>query len=65
MAFVSPQKIKRKAVLSSTPVGLWLFVIAVAMQVARARIEERKFLRTVPEYAAFKNRTGFLWPELL
>ncbi len=53
------------AVLSSTPVGLWLFVIAVAMQVARAKIEERKFLRTVPEYAAFKNRTGFLWPKLL
>ena len=53
------------AVLSGTPVGLWLFVIAVVMQVVRAKIEERKFLRTVPEYAAFKSRTGFLWPKLL
>ena len=53
------------AILSSTPVGLGLFVAAVAMQVVRAKIEERKFLRTVPEYSAFKNRTGFLWPKLL
>ncbi len=53
------------AVLSATPIGLGLFVIAVAMQVVRAKIEERKFLRTVPEYAAFKNRTGFLWPKFL
>lgn len=53
------------AVLSGTPVGLWLFVLAVAMQVIRAKIEEKKFLRTVPEYAAFKSRTGFLWPKLL
>lgn len=52
------------AILSGTPVGLWLFVIAVAMQIVRAKIEESKFLRTVPEYAEFRNRTGFLWPKL-
>jgi hypothetical protein len=28
-------------------VALWLFVVAVAMQVVRAKIEERKFLRTL------------------
>jgi protein-S-isoprenylcysteine O-methyltransferase Ste14 len=52
------------AILSGTPVGLWLFVIAVAMEVVRAKIEERKFLRTVPEYAEFQANTGFLWPKL-
>lgn len=51
------------AILSGTPVGLALFAIALLMQVVRARIEERKFLAAVPEYAAFKARTGFLWPK--
>ena len=52
------------AILSATPVGLWLFALAVAMQVVRAKIEERKFLQTVPEYAEFKRRTGFMWPKV-
>lgn len=52
------------AILSGTPVGLYLFAFAVSMQVVRAKIEERKFLRTLPEYAAYVRRTGFLWPRL-
>jgi protein-S-isoprenylcysteine O-methyltransferase Ste14 len=52
------------AILSATPVGLYLFAVAVALQVARAKIEERKFLGTVPEYAAYLEETGFLWPRL-
>jgi protein-S-isoprenylcysteine O-methyltransferase Ste14 len=52
------------AILSGTPVGLYLFAFAVAMQVVRAKIEERKFLRTLPEYAGYMDRTGFLWPRL-
>ena len=52
------------AILSGTPVGLALFGVALIMQIARARIEERKFLATVPEYAEFQARTGFLWPRL-
>lgn len=52
------------AILSGTPVGLYLFVLAVALQVVRARIEERKFLRTLPEYEGYMRRTGFLWPRL-
>jgi protein-S-isoprenylcysteine O-methyltransferase Ste14 len=52
------------AVLSGTPVGFYLFAVAVALQVVRARIEERKFLRTLPEYADYMRRTGFLWPRL-
>jgi protein-S-isoprenylcysteine O-methyltransferase Ste14 len=51
------------AILSGTPVGLYLFVLAVSLQVIRAKIEERKFLRTVPEYAAYRETTGFLWPR--
>lgn len=51
------------AILSGTPVGLWLFVIALAMQVVRAKVEEHKFLLAVPEYAEFRERTGFLWPK--
>ena len=52
------------ALLSGTPVGLWLYAIALVMQVIRAKIEERKFLREVPEYAHFMGNTGFLWPRL-
>jgi hypothetical protein len=28
------------------------------------KIEERKFLATLPAYAAFRDQTGFLWPKL-
>ncbi len=52
------------AVLSGTPVGLYLFGGAVVLQVVRAKIEERKFLRTLPEYRAYMANTGFLWPKL-
>jgi protein-S-isoprenylcysteine O-methyltransferase Ste14 len=52
------------AILAATPVALALFVIAVALQAVRAKIEERKFRATVPEYSAFARRTGFLWPKL-
>jgi protein-S-isoprenylcysteine O-methyltransferase Ste14 len=52
------------AILSAAPAGLLLFLIAVAMQVVRAKIEENKFIRTVPEYADFKSNTGFLWPKM-
>ena len=52
------------ALLSGTPVGLYLFVAAVALQVVRAKIEERKFLRTLPEYRSYRESTGFLWPRL-
>lgn len=52
------------AILAATPVALALFVVAVALQVVRAKIEERKFLANVPEYASFKQQTGFLWPRL-
>ncbi|MEA3278652.1 MAG: isoprenylcysteine carboxylmethyltransferase family protein [Pseudomonadota bacterium] len=52
------------AILSGTPVGLYLFVVAVGFQVVRAKIEERKFLRTLPEYETYMANTGFLWPRL-
>lgn len=52
------------AVLSATPVGLALFVVAVALQIGRAKLEERKFLLNVPDYAEFRRNTGFLWPKL-
>lgn len=52
------------ALLSGTPVALWLFAVALAMQVVRAKIEEHKFLKAEPAYADFKARTGFLWPKL-
>lgn len=52
------------AILSARLVGMWLFVIAVTMQVVRAKIEEKKFLQMVPQYGEFKSNTGFLWPKL-
>jgi len=51
------------AILSGTPAGLYLFAFAVALQVLRARIEERKFLKTLPEYRGYMAETGFLWPR--
>ncbi len=52
------------ALLSATPVGLYLFAAAIVFQIARAKIEERKFLRTLPEYRHYRANTGFLWPKL-
>lgn len=52
------------AILAATPAALVLFVVAVVLQAVRAKIEERKFLATVPAYAAFRKSTGFLWPKL-
>lgn len=52
------------SILAATPAAFVLFVFAVALQVVRAKIEERKFLATVPAYAEFRARTGFLWPKL-
>jgi protein-S-isoprenylcysteine O-methyltransferase Ste14 len=50
-------------ILAATPAALYLFIGAVALQAIRAKIEERKFLASVPAYAEFKRNTGFLWPR--
>jgi protein-S-isoprenylcysteine O-methyltransferase Ste14 len=52
------------AILSGTPVGLYLFLVSVVLQVVRARIEERKLLRTLPQYQDYMRNTGFLWSRL-
>lgn len=52
------------AILAATPAAMYLYVVAVALQAMRAKIEERKFLAAVPEYAQFRRQTGFLWPRL-
>jgi protein-S-isoprenylcysteine O-methyltransferase Ste14 len=52
------------AVLAATPAALYLYLVSVILQVIRAKIEERKFLASVPEYADFRRNTGFLWPRL-
>lgn len=51
-------------ILAATPAALYLYVVAVILQVIRAKIEERKFLASVPAYAEFRRNTGFLWPRL-
>jgi protein-S-isoprenylcysteine O-methyltransferase Ste14 len=51
------------AILSGKPAGLYLFIFAVTLQIIRAKIEERKFLRNLPEYKAYRDSTGFLWPR--
>jgi protein-S-isoprenylcysteine O-methyltransferase Ste14 len=53
------------AILSGTPAGLYLFIGAVLLQIVRAKIEERKFMRALPEYEDYRKRTGFLWPKLV
>jgi len=52
------------AVLAATPAAFYLYAVAVLLQVIRAKIEERKFLVSVPEYEEFRRNTGFLWPRL-
>jgi len=51
------------AILSAKPVALALFIVAVMMQIVRARVEEKKFLNTLPEYETYMRSTGFLWPR--
>jgi protein-S-isoprenylcysteine O-methyltransferase Ste14 len=52
------------AILAATPVAMYLYIVAVVLQVIRAKVEERKFLASMPEYAEFRRNTGFLWPRL-
>ena len=52
------------AILSATPVGLWLFLVSVLLQIVRARLEERKFIEWVPEYSVYRSNTGFFVPKL-
>jgi protein-S-isoprenylcysteine O-methyltransferase Ste14 len=51
------------AILSAKPAALGLFIVAVMMQIVRARVEEKKFLNTLPEYETYMRSTGFLWPR--
>lgn len=37
-------------------------VVVTALQVWRARLEERKILHHIPAYAAYRTGTGFFWP---
>jgi protein-S-isoprenylcysteine O-methyltransferase Ste14 len=38
--------------------------VFVAGQVFRARIEERKWAETVPEYEEYRRRTGMFFPRI-
>jgi len=40
-----------------------LFLLFCAGQVWRARIEERKLIRTFPQYGAYRRDTGMFWPK--
>jgi len=53
------------AFLAGTPVALWLMFLGLGIQVVRAKIEESKLQRVLPEYAVYKRQTGFLWPKIL
>ena len=53
------------ALLAATPVAIWLLLLGLGIQIARAKIEEGKLEAALPEYAVYKNQTGFLWPKLL
>lgn len=51
------------AILAAHPIAIMVFLATLVMQVVRAKLEERKFLRLVPAYARYKSQTGFLWPR--
>lgn len=40
-----------------------LFILFCIGQVWRARIEERKLIKTFPEYEAYRRQTGMFWPR--
>ena len=40
-----------------------VYILFFIMEMIRAKLEERKFLQLIPEYAAYKARTGFLFPK--
>ena len=42
---------------------LLIYIVFFTLEVIRAKFEERKFLGVLPEYAAYKARTGFLFPK--
>lgn len=42
---------------------LAIYIVFFVTEVIRAKFEERKFLETVPQYAAYKAKTGFLFPK--
>ena len=44
--------------------SLGVVLLFTALQCWRARVEERKLLEHYPDYAAMRERTGFLWPQL-
>jgi len=46
------------------PLTLGLYVLFVAGQIVRARIEERKLAATFPEYEAYRRTTGMFFPRL-
>ena len=52
------------AILYGRSAGFDLFTVAVALQAAQVKIEERNLLQTVPEYAAYRENSGFLSPPL-
>ncbi len=41
--------------------GLYLFIGAVLLRIVRAKIEERKFLRTLPEYEDYTINPNNGW----
>jgi len=50
--------------LRFAPATLALYVVFIAGQVARARIEERKLAETFPEYVEYRRTTGMFFPRL-
>jgi len=44
-------------------VTLPIYILFFTLEVIRAKFEERKFLAILPEYAAYKAKTGFFFPK--
>jgi len=51
------------SILAAHPVAMVIFCITLVLEIIRAKLEERKFLRMVPAYAEYRRKTGFLWPK--
>jgi protein-S-isoprenylcysteine O-methyltransferase Ste14 len=48
----------------SAPWAIGCALVFSALQSWRAKVEERRLLAFHPGYAAYRERTGFLWPRL-
>ncbi len=50
--------------LFNNPFAYSFFRVVIIMQLSRAKLEERKLAKFIPEYRIYKQKTGFIFPKI-